>query len=368
MPPATFTWPTTAIMRSKKYRPAVTRRIALKRSAADSTNRRRCGRPCRERLRRRLRQRGGEKDSSGMHQCHVRRRSLAAVSTIHAESRWTYRGLSSWPTLSITRSNPCPHRASRLVASPRAIPAPQLQGADEHRRRRSRQRCTSPSRSAASFSEVPAGCNAASCVVTIGGGFNLPYGVGADWQRTCSSPIRQQRDKADSAGLHGRRLRHDLRYRLQHADSASGSSKKAAVRHFGRSVDAPARRLGAWETFALPHLPCLLALPPALEAAFCPALPATARPAGAGQPLVPMRTAFRWRCTSSSAARIATAKVGGRGPKFVSPSTNGLAVAVYPHGAAHTLANLIASAVVDVSSGSPACGKHVGFPRTCTAT
>ena len=61
-------------------------------------------------------------------------------------------------------------------------------------------------------------------------------------------------------------------------------------------------------------------------------------------------------------------KAGGRGPKFVSPSTNGLAIAVYPHGAAHTLANLIASAVVDVSSGSPACGKHVGFPRTCTAT
>ena len=60
-------------------------------------------------------------------------------------------------------------------------------------------------------------------------------------------------------------------------------------------------------------------------------------------------------------------KGGGRGPKFVSPGTNGLDVAVYPHGAAHTLANLIASAVVDVSSGSPACGKHVGYPRTCIA-
>ena len=60
-------------------------------------------------------------------------------------------------------------------------------------------------------------------------------------------------------------------------------------------------------------------------------------------------------------------KIGGRTPKFVSPSTNGLAIAIYPHGAALTPANLVASAVVDVSSGSPACGKHVGFPRTCTA-
>ena len=30
--------------------------------------------------------------------------------------------------------------------------------------------------------EMPAGCNAASCIVTIGGGFNFPYGVTADWQ------------------------------------------------------------------------------------------------------------------------------------------------------------------------------------------
>jgi virginiamycin B lyase len=58
----------------------------------------------------------------------------------------------------------------------------------------------------------------------------------------------------------------------------------------------------------------------------------------------------------------------GRSPKFVSPGTNGLAVAVYPHGAAHTAANLVTAAVVDVSSGSAACGGHVGFPRTCTAS
>ena len=32
------------------------------------------------------------------------------------------------------------------------------------------------------IAEMPAGCNAGSCVVTIGGGFNFPYGVTADWQ------------------------------------------------------------------------------------------------------------------------------------------------------------------------------------------
>jgi large repetitive protein len=30
--------------------------------------------------------------------------------------------------------------------------------------------------------EMPAGCNAASCVVTIGGGFTSPWGLAADWQ------------------------------------------------------------------------------------------------------------------------------------------------------------------------------------------
>jgi virginiamycin B lyase len=59
---------------------------------------------------------------------------------------------------------------------------------------------------------------------------------------------------------------------------------------------------------------------------------------------------------------------GGRGAKFVSPSTNGIMIAVYPHGAARTAANLIASAAVNVSSGSPACAGKTGFPRTCSAS
>jgi streptogramin lyase len=57
----------------------------------------------------------------------------------------------------------------------------------------------------------------------------------------------------------------------------------------------------------------------------------------------------------------------GRGAKFVSASTNGIMIQVYPHGAAQTAQNLIASAAVDVSSGSPACGGQTGSVRTCTA-
>ena len=30
--------------------------------------------------------------------------------------------------------------------------------------------------------ELPAGCNASTCVTTIGGGFNMPWGLGVDWQ------------------------------------------------------------------------------------------------------------------------------------------------------------------------------------------
>ena len=57
-----------------------------------------------------------------------------------------------------------------------------------------------------------------------------------------------------------------------------------------------------------------------------------------------------------------------RGPRFVSPSTNGLAISIWPHGAAHTPGNAIVQTAIDVSSGSPACGGAAGFPRTCTAS
>jgi streptogramin lyase len=56
---------------------------------------------------------------------------------------------------------------------------------------------------------------------------------------------------------------------------------------------------------------------------------------------------------------------GFRKPKFVSPGTNGFALAIYPHGAAHTTENVVASALVDVSPGSKACGGSTGYPRTC---
>lgn len=56
-----------------------------------------------------------------------------------------------------------------------------------------------------------------------------------------------------------------------------------------------------------------------------------------------------------------------RGARFVSPSTNGVLLDVYPHQKPHTPANLIVQVAVDVASGSPACGGKTGFPRTCTA-
>ncbi len=55
-------------------------------------------------------------------------------------------------------------------------------------------------------------------------------------------------------------------------------------------------------------------------------------------------------------------------PKFVSPSTNGVLVAVYRHGVKHVPANIIVQGAVDVWSGSKACGGHTGFPRTCSAS
>ncbi len=58
----------------------------------------------------------------------------------------------------------------------------------------------------------------------------------------------------------------------------------------------------------------------------------------------------------------------GMRPRFVSPSTDGVLVQAYPHGAAHTPANLIAQNAVDVSSGSTACGGQSGYPRTCSVT
>jgi streptogramin lyase len=67
-------------------------------------------------------------------------------------------------------------------------------------------------------------------------------------------------------------------------------------------------------------------------------------------------------------ARLAGHQSRTKRPKFVSPSTNGVLVAVYRHGAAHVPADIIAQAAVDVSSGSKACGGHRGFPRTCTAS
>jgi streptogramin lyase len=57
-----------------------------------------------------------------------------------------------------------------------------------------------------------------------------------------------------------------------------------------------------------------------------------------------------------------------RSANFISPSTNGILIQIYRHGAARTPANLIVSAAVNVASGSPACGGHTGFPRTCSAT
>lgn len=44
-----------------------------------------------------------------------------------------------------------------------------------------------------------------------------------------------------------------------------------------------------------------------------------------------------------------------------------MAVQVYPHGVPQTPANLIASSVTDVSSGSSACSGATGFPRSCSA-
>ena len=58
----------------------------------------------------------------------------------------------------------------------------------------------------------------------------------------------------------------------------------------------------------------------------------------------------------------------GKAPKYVSPSTNGVLVQVYAHGAARVPANLIASAAVNVSSGSAACGGTTGYPRSCSAS
>jgi hypothetical protein len=53
-----------------------------------------------------------------------------------------------------------------------------------------------------------------------------------------------------------------------------------------------------------------------------------------------------------------------RGPKFVSPSTNGVQMSVYQPGTVW----LVTRTTIDVSSGSPACGGAVGYPRTCTVT
>ncbi|HTA40212.1 MAG TPA: hypothetical protein VK760_14105, partial [Candidatus Acidoferrales bacterium] len=58
----------------------------------------------------------------------------------------------------------------------------------------------------------------------------------------------------------------------------------------------------------------------------------------------------------------------GKTPKFVSPGTNGVLVQIYANGAARIPANLIASAAVDVSSGSAACGGTTGYPRSCSAS
>jgi virginiamycin B lyase len=58
----------------------------------------------------------------------------------------------------------------------------------------------------------------------------------------------------------------------------------------------------------------------------------------------------------------------GKHRRFVSPSTNGVLIQAYRHGAPYVPANLIAQALVDVSSGSKACGGQTGFPRNCTAT
>jgi streptogramin lyase len=65
--------------------------------------------------------------------------------------------------------------------------------------------------------------------------------------------------------------------------------------------------------------------------------------------------------------RHATAHLPRR-PRYVSPSTNGLSIQVWQHGVAHTPANALVNAVVDVSSGSAACHGQTGFPRTCTAS
>jgi virginiamycin B lyase len=54
----------------------------------------------------------------------------------------------------------------------------------------------------------------------------------------------------------------------------------------------------------------------------------------------------------------------GHGSKFVSPSTNGVLVQVFVHGSGSPFLQT----AVNVSSGSPACGGHTGFPRTCDAT
>ncbi len=58
----------------------------------------------------------------------------------------------------------------------------------------------------------------------------------------------------------------------------------------------------------------------------------------------------------------------GMRPRFVSPSTDGVLVQAYPHGATQIPANLIAQNAVDVSSGSAACGGQSGYPRTCSVS
>jgi streptogramin lyase len=54
-----------------------------------------------------------------------------------------------------------------------------------------------------------------------------------------------------------------------------------------------------------------------------------------------------------------------RVPKFVSPSTNGVLVNVYASTDTQHQ-NVLGTAAVDVSSGSPACGGTTGTPRACT--
>jgi virginiamycin B lyase len=55
-----------------------------------------------------------------------------------------------------------------------------------------------------------------------------------------------------------------------------------------------------------------------------------------------------------------------RGARYVSVSTNGVLVQIYPHGASRTPGNLIAQVAADVSSGARDCAGKAGAPRTCT--